>query len=230
MRPSSVVLFVVWFVDTPGAADVIQLELKNAKVKLRIDLSPDRFFILEMSEVTVKKPPVRYLYGEAFPKLTSDADSMKNNKLSFKTNAAVENQGEIPFGEFRTQFYNDPAVFLRESSIALNKVYGKPIFINHDPTKQVGIIVEAWKKSDDPNKVISLLKITDPKTIEDVDQGKYRALSMGYEVGLEESEEDGGSRSVTGTTVVELSLCEDPFYKPCRVTILASKYPSIIDK
>src|SRR5690606_1717061 len=126
------------------------------------------------------------------------------------------------YGEFKKQFYNDPAVFITDKAINQTYFAGKPLFKKHDQTKRIGNIMEAWTKKDQPTHLMILAEVTDEECISGIDSGKYGSLSIGYTVDLSQKPGDGNTWTVRDHEILEVSICERPFYPGSSILMTAS--------
>jgi len=134
----------------------------------------------------------------------------------------------------REAFYNDPAVMLCDDDLAaFNGTEGAPICVEHDrDAGSVGEVRHSWISSEKGRglRVWGRVYTEDEqgrplergKQIADrLKRGEFRGLSVGY--GMDLVNNSRGTSNLTDKTFREISLCEEPFFESCRISVAASK-------
>jgi hypothetical protein len=156
-------------------------------------------------------------------------------------------RGEEPtidfFQQYRKTLYHDDAVRLHKDEVLSTSFCGKPVFVEHKKRIQVGTVVAVTfpgggsgsnddrvsaSSSSSPSNddLLVLVKITDPKIANEICDKRYTAFSVGYSFRTTHNYE------IVDKQFQEVSIVEDPFFKGCEMSILASNssqsYGSII--
>lgn len=93
--------------------------------------------------------------------------------------------------------------------------YTPSMLWNHDSNKPLG----GWTRiTEDTKGLWAAGFITDPSTIELIEEGVLTALSIGYKVRLVEHPPSGG-RLLHRVELIEISLVTTPMHPHCRFTI-----------
>lgn len=161
----------------------------------------------------------RFIIGVAYNLLVDDEPHDSNND---STNG--EDQGsEVPLLQVRASTGNDKHALYHHKAIRLPRSEmlrengdhhwrDKPLLVNHRGPV-VGRINSV--RIVDHNLEVSA-EVTDPATMKRVDNGELGSFSVGYNA-IEDS--DGNKRY----HIDELSLCHQPFFEGCAISVCASK-------
>lgn len=157
--------------------------------------------------------------GTAYPKV------LKGNNPTTEVKASVGDD---------ENFYRDPAVMLSDADLDdFNGTEGAPICVEHDrEAGSVGVVKHSWISDSNGRglKVIGRVYTEDEygnpdergqKVAKKLLQGDFKGLSVGYGMGLVDN--SWGTTNLTSKTFRELSLCEQPFFDKCLISVAASK-------
>jgi hypothetical protein len=110
--------------------------------------------------------------------------------------------------------YHDPAMRLSRELVEKTDLKGLPLCDSHG--HRVGVITRSWV---DNNELRVEARVDDPETAKKVRDGTYGALSLGVE-----SLRDGpGMSRILKRNFKEVSVCAQPFFPGCKITMCAHK-------
>jgi hypothetical protein len=119
---------------------------------------------------------------------------------------------KIPIDTFRKakreEWYKDPNIRLNTNYDTVD-LSGKPIFFEHDSSKQIGSIIGSWINGDSIEIIAS---IEDLNTCSLIDDKKLGSLSIGYDIKWNYKKD-----------IKEVSLVSEPFFDGCNLSVAASK-------
>lgn len=127
----------------------------------------------------------------------------------------------------RESYYQDDAIRLSTKDLEnFKNINGKPLCVEHDTSKVVGEIHHHWIGENDGRLRIWGRIYTDTEegklAAQKVQNKQFSGLSVGYDARLEQDNLTGAS-SVFCKSFGEVSLCEEPFFDGCMITVSASK-------
>ena len=155
----------------------------------------------------------RFLVGIAYNLLIEPGSHRDEVQLS----EVRASNGE---GDARHRLYHDPLIRLPRDEMMRDggdfHWRNKPILVNHGGSP-VGRI-NSCRIVD--GRVEISAEVTDPAAIKRVDDGDLGSFSVGYDV---RASADGKKRHFD---VKEVSLCHEPFFEGCTISVVASKHGS----
>jgi hypothetical protein len=126
----------------------------------------------------------------------------------------------------RNQFYYDSAVQLSEKDLErFVTLDGKPLCYEHDEDDEIGYIHHAWVDSSRKLRIIGRIYTDSARGQQiaaNVRAGHFRGLSVGYSTGIERDGKSGKSM-LKNKNFKEISLCREPFFTGCDISVTASK-------
>jgi hypothetical protein len=137
--------------------------------------------------------------------------------LMDKSMAELEGEAYALTDEERALLYHDPAARIpREHALNVD-LNDYPVCDNHG--RPVGAIIKNWV-SDDGQKIRIFAKVWDVETAQKIRTQVYNGLSIGYDAST--TMDSGGHRVVTGHTIREVSVCDEPYFPDCTIECRAS--------
>ncbi len=151
--------------------------------------------------------PARLLTGLAYPKMLTDEQSAAAGDVI--SGGSVQSYDE---------FYHDPAVRLSRADVE-GQMRGKPICLEHDTGRVVGHITDKWVRGSALRINAAIYRDAVDKdganVCDRVDSGDLTGLSIQY--GL-----DRRGMQIKSKTVLEVSLCKEPFFDGAYVDMIAA--------
>lgn len=128
----------------------------------------------------------------------------------------------------REAFYRDPAVVLSDADLdKFGGTEGAPICVEHDSgAGPVGSVRHSWI-STERGRGLHIVGRVSTKTergrevAKKLLNGHFKGLSVGYGMGL--TNNSRGTANLTSKIFREISLCKEPFFDRCRISVAASK-------
>ena len=100
---------------------------------------------------------------------------------------------------------------------------GKPICVEHDPNFVVGEVTYQWVDDYGDVRITGRVYTDTPEGREKAEQlahGDFRGLSVGYSAGVQDGFD--GSTHVGYKEFDEISICREPFFPGCQISVSAS--------
>ena len=124
----------------------------------------------------------------------------------------------------REQYYNHAAVTLSDSDLDdIEGAEGAPICEEHNRNDRVGVVHHSWVNTADGGRALDIIGRIPLDTergrrvIEDIRCGRIKGLSVSYGTDLEERGD--GTRKLKSKTFHEISLCREPFFEGCNLSV-----------
>jgi hypothetical protein len=152
--------------------------------------------------------PYRIINGICYNQLWNDDPAVQPKQISTDTSNPES-------------FYYDPAIRLNRND--LNMFKGKPLCLEHDVSKEYGVITDVWADRDGHARITARVYTDDPEgedLFQKINQGEVKGLSVNYST--EFDPQTGRLKKKMGR---EISACRTEFFKGSQIAVTATAKP-----
>ena len=163
--------------------------------------------------------PFYRFYGVAYNQL------IQGSNPTTKINSRLDDREGYYYDDAVRLSSNDLKKFGKQSVAKIcGNLAGKPICVEHDPNFVVGEVTYQWVDDYGDVRITGRVYTDTAEGREKAEQlanGDFRGLSVGYSAGVQDG--IGGTTHVGYKEFDEISICREPFFPGCEISVAASK-------